>query len=65
MKSTGGEESGGASCFLSLSAIIKCVFVSAAAYAELWHHFLPHAAATFLVFNCLQLSRSLTDLYGL
>lgn len=47
------------------SAIIKCAFASAAVYAELRHHFLPHAAATLPAFNCLQLSRALTDLYSL
>lgn len=40
---------------------LNVLFVSTAVYAELRHHFLPHAAATFLVFNCPQLSRSLTD----
>lgn len=47
------------------SDVIKCAFVSAAVYAELRHHFLPHAATTFLTFNCPQLSRALADLYGL
>lgn len=46
----------------SSSTIIKCVFVSEAIKAELRHHFLPHAAATFSAFNCPQLSRSHTDL---
>lgn len=46
----------------SSSTIIKCVLVSVAIKAELRHHFLPHAAATFSVFNCPQLSRSHTDL---